>query len=71
MGLFWKGKVHLIAEIYETDLDILGHIREKETLFYSQINAVQKQSAVLGSALLQIIRGNRDNLGIIFLLLKL
>ena len=43
MGLFWKGKVHLIAEIYESDLDMLGH----STLFHSQINVVQKQYAVL------------------------
>ena len=40
MGLFRKGKSHIIANLYRTDKVICSHSKEWKTLFYSRINTV-------------------------------
>ena len=40
LGLFRKGKTHITAKFYRTDLVICSHSRERKTLSYSQINMV-------------------------------
>ena len=42
MGLFRKGKTHIVAKFLRTDLDICSHSREGETPSYSRINTVIK-----------------------------
>ena len=38
LGLFRKGKTHIIAKFHRTDLVICSHSREEKTLSYSKIN---------------------------------
>ena len=40
MGLFRKGKTHIIANSHRTDLVICSHSRDGKTLSYSGINKV-------------------------------
>ena len=40
LGLFRKGKTHVIAKFHRTDLVICSHSREEKALPYSQINTV-------------------------------
>ena len=40
LGLFTKGKFHIVAKFQRTDLAIYSHSREGKTLSYSQINMV-------------------------------
>ena len=43
-ALVLEGKTHVIAEFYNTDLDIRGHSREgKKRPFHSQINVVTQK----------------------------
>ena len=42
MGLYRKGKTHIIAKFHRTDLVIFSHSKEGKTLFYSRINMVQR-----------------------------
>ena len=40
MGLFWKGKIRIIAKFHTIDLVIYSHSTERKTPFYSQIITV-------------------------------
>ena len=40
MGLFRKGKTHMITKIHWTDLVICSPSRKMKPLYYSQINTV-------------------------------
>ena len=43
LGLFWKGKIHIIAKLHRTDLVICGNSREGKTPSNSLINTVKPQ----------------------------
>ena len=43
MGLFRKGKPHIIAKFHSADLVICSHSRKRKTLSYRQINMVHFQ----------------------------
>ena len=40
LGLFWKGKAHIIVKFHGRDVVICSHSREGRTSSYSQINIV-------------------------------
>ena len=47
MGLFRKGKTHIIVKFHMTDLVICSHSREEKTLTYSRINMVDPAETAL------------------------
>ena len=46
LGLFRKGKTHILAKFHRSDLVICGHSREGKTTSYSQINTVTGMSII-------------------------